>query len=119
MQGKHLFLTFNAPGQLSANTFFHFKAPFDMILEKVSAICDASDSFILDIGTTADTDAYLDGVTVTGSATAATEYDEDDFVNGDHPRIAAGTDVAINVDYDGGAGGDAANVCIVLTLAEG
>ena len=109
------------PGTLTANVDFSFVAPFDMQLVKVSAICDASTSFILDIGEndTPDLDAYLDGVTVTGDATDGTEYTESDFVNDQHPHIAAGTDVIVSVDYDGGAGTAAANVSILLTFSEG
>ena len=119
MQGLHFPVTIFVPGTLSANMHFEFKAPFDMTLLKVSANCDANTSFILDIGTTANDDAYLDAVTVTGNATSSTEYDEDDFVNDQHPHIPAGTYVAATIDYDGGAGNDAAGVSLLLTFGEG
>ncbi len=121
MQGNHLFLPIIIPGTLTADVEFEFKAPFDMQLVKVSANCDASTSFILDIGEndTPDTDAYLDGVTVTGHATDNTEYDLDDFVNDTYPRISDGDDVVVTIDYDGGAGTDAANVSILLVFTEG
>lgn len=119
MQGNHLFLPIFVPGTLTANMHFEFKAPFDLTLHKVSANCDAATSFILDIGTTADTDAYLDAKTVTGDATDSTEYDVDDFVNSERPHIRAGDMVAVNIDYDGGAGTDAAGVSILLVFGEG
>lgn len=121
MQGNHLLLPIIVPGTLTADITFEFTAPFNMSLKEVSAICDASTSFILDIGEndTPDTDAYLDGKTVTGHATEATKYDQDDFVNEQFPHITKGTSVIITVDYDGGDGTDAANVSILLTFTEG
>lgn len=119
MQGDHICIPIFVPGTLTANFHYEFAAPFDMTLIEVSGNCDASTSVILDIGTTADTDAYLDGVTVTGHATDSTKFDLDDFVNAAYPHISKGTFVAVNVDYDGGAGGDGAGLSLLLTFAEG
>lgn len=119
MQGHHVFFPIYIGGTLSANHQAQFQAPFDMQLVKVSAVCDASTSFILDIGIPTDTDLYLDGVTVTGAADTCTEYDEDDFVGDVYPHIAAGAVVTVDIDYDGGAGTDAAGVTILLTFTEG
>jgi len=119
MQGHHFPVVVFVPGTLGANHHFEFIAPFDMTLEKVSANCDASTSFILDIGTTADTDAYLDAVTVTGDGTTSTEYDRDDFVGGEHIHVVKGTHVVATIDYDGGGGADSAGVSILMTFLEG
>ncbi len=121
MQGKHVLIPIIVPGTLTANVDYSFKAPFDMQLVKVSSITDASTTFILDIceNDTPDLDAYLDGKTVTGHATVATEYGESDFVGAVFPHITKGTQVIASIDYDGGASSDSANVSILLTFAEG
>lgn len=121
MQGDHVCIPIMVPGTLTANVAFEFAAPFDMTLVEVSANCDASTSFILDVGEndTPDTDAYLDGVTVTGHATDNSKFDLDDFVNSAYPHIRKGVDVIVSIDYDGGAGNDAAGVSLLLTFAEG
>ncbi len=107
------------PGTLTANFAYRFQAPFNLQLVKVSAACDASTSFVLDVGTAADSDAYLDGKTVTGAAATSTEYTRSDFVNGEYPKIADGDEVHVTVDYDGGGGTDGAGVSITLWLTEG
>lgn len=119
MQGNHLLLPIIVPGTLTADVSFEFIAPFDMQLVKVSANCDADLTFILDIGTTSDTDAYLDAKTVTGHATTSTEYDRDDFVDTQYPHITDGTHVVATIDYDGGAGDDSANISLLLVFTEG
>jgi hypothetical protein len=119
MQGTTIALPFVIPGTLTADVSYRFQAPSDLQLVKVTAGCDNGTSFILDIGTAADTDAYLDAKTVTGAAATTTEYDRDDFVDEQFPHIDNGDEVVVSVDYDGGAGGDSANVSITLWLTEG
>jgi hypothetical protein len=119
MQGTTIALPIVIPGTLTADVTYRFQAPFGMQLFRVVAGCDNSTSFILDIGTASDTDAYLDAVTVTGAASTTTEYEQGDFVDSQYPKIADGDEVVVTVDYDGGAGTDAANVSITLFLTEG
>lgn len=119
MQGMHLLVPIFIPGTLTANVHFEFIVPFNMTLQKVSANCDAATSFILDIGTTADIDAYLDAKTVTGDATSSTEYGLADFVGAAYPHIVDGIMLVATIDYDGGAGNDAAGVSLLLTFGEG
>lgn len=119
MQGNHLLLPLNyLDAALAANHTFRIKLPFAVTLVGVNAACADSTSFILDIGTAADTDAYLDGVTVTGAAATSTLFGLTDFVDDQYPHIPANTEWLVSVDYDGGAGGDAADVSITLILAE-
>lgn len=110
MQGSLLHLGFKVDGTLTADNVRRFQAPADLQLVKVNAGCDNGTSFILDIGSAADADAYLDGVTVTGAAATTSEYNQTDFVNGQFPVIADGTELLATIDYDGGAGTDGANV---------
>lgn len=104
---------------LAANATYRVKFPFAVQLVAVNAACANTTSFILDIGTAADTDAYLDGVTVTGAAATTTAYGRSDFVNGEYPHVAANTEIVISIDYDGGDGGDAADVSLTVLFTEG
>jgi hypothetical protein len=104
---------------LTADVHFGFIAPCDLQLVKVSANCDVNTSFILDIGTEGDVDAYLDAKTITGATATNTEKGKADFVGTEYPHIVDGTEVRVSIDYDGGAGTDAAGVSILLTFTEG
>lgn len=120
MLGNHLLLPVSfLDAALAANQTYRLRLPFGVTLEAVNAACGDTTSFILDIGTAADTDAYLDGVTVTGAAATTTIFDRSDFVGGEHPHIPADTEWLVSIDYDGGAGGDAADVSLTLILTEG
>ena len=119
MQGTTLAIPIVIPGTLTADITYRLQAPHGMQLVKVNAACDNATSFILDIGTAADTDAYLDAVTVTGAASTTTEYGRTDFVGDQYPKIADGDEVVVTIDYDGGAGTDAAGVSFTLFLTEG
>lgn len=120
MQGLYLPVSINyLDAALAANQVHRFKFPFPVQLVYVSACAADTTSFILDIGSAADTDAYLDGVTVTGAAATTTAYTRADFVGAQFPHIAANTEIVISIDYDGGAGGDAADVSILALFTEG
>jgi hypothetical protein len=120
MLGNHLLLPINyLDAALAANQTYRIRLPFGVTLVGVNAACADTTSFILDIGTAADPDAYLDGVTVTGAASTTTLFGLTDFVNDQYPHIPADTEWLISVDYDGGAGGDASDVSITLILLEG
>lgn len=119
MQGNLFAIPIIVPGTLTADVSFRFQAPFDMQLVKVTAGCDNALTFILDIGTQADPDAYLDAVTVTGATATTTELDRDDFVDDQYPRISDGDEVMVTIDYDGGGGNDSAGISIVLWFYEG
>ncbi len=107
-------LPFHFIGTLTADAAVRFQAPYNLQLVKVSAGCDNGTSFILDIGTASDTDAYLDAQTVTGAASSTTEFALSDFVNDQYPVISDGDEVVATIDYDGGAGTDATGVSLVL-----
>lgn len=119
MLGVHIPFPILIPGTLTANVTFRFKAPIPMQLVKVDAACADTTSFILDIGTAANDDAYLDGKTVTGAASTTTEFGRSDFVDGEFPHFVAGTEVLVSVDFDGGDGGNAAGISMVLWFTEG
>ena len=114
MQGSLIHFGFKVDGTLTADNVRRFQAPVDLQLVKVNAGADNATSFILDIGTAADTDAYLDGVTVTGATSTTTDFGQTDFVDDEFPAIPDGTEVVITIDYDGGAGTDGAGVHVDL-----
>jgi hypothetical protein len=119
MQGNLFTINVNGNGQLAADVVYRFALPVGATLIGGSAICDADDSFLLNFGTTADADAYIDDLTVTGSATACTDIAPSSLVDGAPMHIAAGTDLIVTIDYDGGAGDDAANAAVCLVFREG
>ena len=114
MQGSMIHFGWYLDGTLLADTVREFKAPFDLQLVRVGGQASNTTSCILDIGTAADPDAYLDGVTLTGATAVPTEYGQTDFVDDQYPVIAQGTVVQITVDYDGGGGGDVADLNLDL-----
>ena len=114
MQGSYLHMGIQYLGALTGDQFREFKAPFDMQLVQVSGNAANTTSCIIDIGTAADTDAYLDAVTLTGATGVPTEWTRTDFVNDQYPAIADGTVVQINIDYDGGAGGNVDDLMLNL-----
>ena len=114
MQGSMIHFGWFISGTMLADAVREFKAPFDMQLVHVGGQADNTTSCIVDIGTAADPDAYLDGVTLTGATAVPTEWKQADFVDAEFPAIPDDTVFQITVDYDGGAGGDAANVNLDL-----
>jgi hypothetical protein len=120
MQGLHIPICLNfLDAALAANATYRVKFPFPSQLVYVNGACANTTSFILDVGTAADDDAYLDGVTVTGAAATTTGFGRANFVNGEYPKIAADTEIVVTIDYDGGAGGDASDVSVTLLFTEG
>jgi len=114
MQGSYIHFGLKYDGTLTANMVREFKAPFDLQLVAVTGQASNTTSVIIDIGTAADTDAYLDGVTLTGATAVPTSWGLTDFVDDAYPKIPKDTVVQINIDYDGGAGGDGADVHLDL-----
>jgi hypothetical protein len=100
---------------LAANHSFVFSAPFDMQLVHVSHVNSTTNQGTLDIGTTSDDDAYLDGVTV-GELDVPATAGRADFVGGQYPHIARGTLVKVTVTDHAS---HMANVAVVLTFTEG
>ena len=106
MQGSMIHFGLFLIGALTGDQFREFKAPFDLQLVRVSGNAANTTSCIIDIGTAADTDAYLDGVTLTGATAVPTNWVQSDFVDGQYPAIPADTVVQITIDFDGGDGGN-------------
>ena len=114
---------FYVAGSAAANLSIKWTAPFDCTLLHVSAVGSNDGDATLTVGDSADADEFLTTLTVGDSGTPA-EADGDDFVDTAgsthskyYPRIAAGTIVAIAVDYDGDGGTAVDDLTIVLTLS--
>ena len=118
-------IDFHVTGALSANLNIRWTVPSNCTLLHVSAVASNDSDATIDLGTSADTDGYLDGKTVGDSATPA-EYDLDDF-NGalvtdqtnEYPHIVDGTIMVVVVDFDGASGTAAEDLTLVLTFSEG
>ena len=109
---------FHVPGTLSANITPKFTAPFNYTIIHVSAVASNDSDATLKIGTSADDDIFLAAATIGDSGTPK-EFDRDDFIGTQYPRVADGDIVVITLDFDGSAGTAAQNVTIVITCLEG
>ena len=108
-------LPFHIPGALSANINIRFKLPVDAQLIHVSAAQSDTDTAVLDIGPSTDTDGYLDGVNF-GVSNVPLEYDRDDFVGDQYPHITKGTIIVITITDHASHSNDPT---VVLTFTEG
>ncbi len=119
MQGNLFVMGIEMDATLTGDIVRRFSLPIGATLIGANAGCDNTTSFILDVGTAADADAYIDGVTITGAAATTTDIAASALVDGAPMHIAANTEIVITIDYDGGAGGDAAGVNVDLFFREG
>jgi hypothetical protein len=118
MIGTKFALAFHIPGTLAANISMYWTAQADCQLIHVSANGSNANNGILDIGPTADTDGYLDGVDI-GDSNSPIEFGRSSFVGGEFPHIVKGTVVALSLDYDGAGGTATHDFTVVLTFTEG
>ena len=109
---------YHVPGTLTANILPVFKSPCNCTLLHVSAVASNASSATIKLGTTTSDAAYMVAKDV-GDSDAPAEFDRDDFVGTQYPRIADGDIVKVTVDFDGAGGTAAANLTVVLTFAEG
>jgi hypothetical protein len=109
---------FHFPGTLAANITPKFKTPIDYTILHVSAVASNNSDATLKIGTSSDDDIFLAEAAIGDSGTPV-EFDRDNFIGTQFPRVAKGDIVVITLDFDGASGTAAQNVTIVLTCAEG
>jgi hypothetical protein len=83
-------IPFHIQGTLAANHYGEFKLPMDAQLIAVSVCNSTANAGKIDVGTSADDDAYLDNQNF-GVSNVPLVYDRDDFVGTQFPHIAAGT----------------------------
>lgn len=118
MIGTKFTHTYHVPGTLAANVAIYFTAQADCQLIHVSAVGSNANNGLLDIGPTADTDGYLDGVSI-GDSNTPIEFGKADFVGTEFPHIVKGTVVAVSLDFDGAGGTATHDFTVVLTFTEG
>lgn len=107
--------TFVIPGTLAADHTFQWTAPSNCTLLHASACNTSANAGSIKLGTASDDNAYLDTFEC-GVSSTPTEADRDDFVGDQFPRISKGDVVQLTVtDHQS----HMANVCVVLTFAEG
>ena len=100
---------------LAANHTASFTMPFDASLVHISACNSSANAGTLKVGTSADDDAYLAAANFGVSGTPV-EFDRDNFVGTQYPHVADGTVVLVTITDHAS---HMANVCVVLTWAEG
>lgn len=107
--------TYTIPGTLAANHIFSFKAHADLTLQHASLVNTSANAGTLKIGSASDDDAHLEATNFGVSSTPAV-VGRSGFVGGQFPRIQKGEVVKLTVTDHAS---HMANVCLVLTLAEG
>jgi hypothetical protein len=119
MQGTHFPITVHVPGTLAANVSVVFQFPFDVQLVQVSAVGSNANNGLLDIGSSADADLYLDNKDLGDSSAPAVFDKPSDFVGSVFPHIVAGTIIIVALDFDGAAGTATHDFTAVLIFTEG
>ena len=102
-------------GTWAANHIQLFKLPCDAQLIHVSAVNTSANAGKIDIGSSADDDAYLDNQDF-GVSSTPVEYDRDNFVGGQFPHIAGGTIIKLTLTDHAS---HMAQGTVVLTFTEG
>ena len=116
---------FHVPGTLSANLNIRFTVPTDCCLVHVSAVASNDSDATLALGTSADTDGFLEACVIGDSATpvekAIADFDGAllTFAGSEPPRLADGDVFVVVLDYDGASGTAANDFTLVLTFVEG
>jgi hypothetical protein len=116
---------FHVPGTLTANIVITFTASGPCSLVHVSACASNDSDATLILGTSADTNGYLEA-TVIGDSGTPLEFERADFdgalltdAGKENPRLADGTVFVATVDFDGAAGTAADDLTLVLEFTEG
>ena len=114
---------FHIPGTLAANLNIRWTAPFNCQLIHVGAVGSNANDAELTVGTSADTDGYIEAFAIGDSNTPVEKEALTDFdgalASSQYPHIADGTILVLVLDYDGDGGTAADDVTIVLTFTEG
>ncbi|MFC1996976.1 hypothetical protein ACFLXI_05135 [Chloroflexota bacterium] len=116
---------FHIPGTLSANITISFLVPGPCSLVHISACSSAASDSTLIVGTSADTNGFLES-TVIGVSGTPVEFERADFdgalltdAGKENPRLADGDIFVATLDYDGAAGTAGADVTLVFEFTEG
>ena len=105
-------------GTLAANIVHTFTAAHDMTLRHISATGSNANNATLIVGTTTDTDLYLEAAAI-GQSDVPVEFTRADFVGSKDIQIRKGTIVKTTVDFDGDGGTAVDDLSIVQTFTPG
>lgn len=108
-------------GTLARDLNVYFKAHSNLTLQHVSLSNSSGNAPGIKIGTSGDDDEFL-ALKSGGISNTPVEFERDDFVGGQYPRIEDGDIVQVQIDYDyndGDTPAASADVAVVLTFAEG
>ena len=116
---------FHIPGTLSANITIIFEVSAPCSLTHISAVSTAASDTLLIVGTSVDTNGFLES-TVIGVSSTPKEFKLADFdgalltdVGKEYPRLAKGDIFVATIDYDGAAGTAADDLTLVFEFSEG
>ena len=116
---------FHIPGTLTANINIRFTVPGPCSLVHVSAVGSNANDAEISLGTSADTDGFLEACVI-GDSNTPVEKERSDFdgalltdAGKENPRLADGTIFVATLDYDGDGGTAAADVTLVFEFTEG
>ena len=116
---------FHIPGTLAANITIIFTVPGPCSLVHISAVSTAASDTLLIVGTSGDTNGFLES-TVIGVSSTPKEFERADFDGAlltdpgkENPRLADGDIFIATVDYDGASGTAADDLTLVFEFTEG
>ena len=119
MQGLNLQLPVHYHGTLAADATYRFKAPFDCILQHVSAVASNNSDATLKLGTTSDDDAIMTAAAI-GDSGAPVEFTPTNWATTNPTgRINKGDVFLSTLDFDGASGTAGQNVSLLFTFTEG
>lgn len=115
MQGTNVLAMMHIAGALSGTVTRKFVVPFNASLVSVQVSAGANTNSELDLGTTSDGDAYIDG-TALGASGAPVTVAASSFLTGGPVRLRAGDTLVASVTKGSSAASD---VSIYLGFTEG
>ena len=115
----------HVPGSLAADMDVRWTVPSDCTLVHVSAVASNDSDATLALGTSADTNGFLEACVI-GDSSTPVEKGIADFdgallsdAGNEPPRLSDGDVFAVIVDFDGATGTAADDFTLVLTFVEG
>lgn len=115
MIGMNYCVPLTIAGTLSGTTTRVYVMPFNATLRSVQVSAGANTDSELDVGTSTDGDAWIDGVAL-GASGAPVIVKSSSFIGGLPIQVAEGDTISISVTKGGTA---AANVTVYLNFTEG
>ena len=119
MQGLNIVLPVHYHGTLAADATYRWKAPFDCILQHVSAVASNNSDATLKFGTSSDDDEIMTATAIWDSGTPAEFTASNWAATNPTGRLDKGDIFLAPLDFDGASGTAAQNVSLTFTFTEG